>query len=78
MPSTRFDVLNAVDTLSSRRESATTDAVVSELLTIRADVAPQLIDARRAWLLVAAKLPDGQTEFELTDEGRAALMDQLQ
>ena len=75
MPSSRFDVLNAVETLTQRRTEATTDAIAAELATTRDDVAPQLAVAMRAGLLEAARRPDGQSDFALTPDGERFLAD---
>lgn len=79
MPTTRFDVLNALNILAERGQpSATADSVAADLATSRIDVLPQLIAAQRAGLVTAATRPDGITEFALTHAGRAAAIDGAQ
>jgi hypothetical protein len=68
-----FDILNALDTLATRQESATIESLALELGTTREDVAPQLMQAVRSDYASTAKRSDGISTFELTRQGAMAL-----
>jgi hypothetical protein len=74
MPSTTFDVLNALDTLSLRSNSCPTlDHIAGELLTDRFDVAPQIRAAIANGFVEDARSPSGVRCYGLTREGQRAL-----
>jgi hypothetical protein len=79
VPSSRTDVLSAVQTLGFRRERTTAQNVAIELGTTKEDVTPQLMAAYRAGLLTTERPSSGPPDdFLLTRDGERALADASQ
>lgn len=72
-------MLNAVQTLTYRRERTTPADVALELATTKEDVTPQLMAAYRDGLLAVERPPNGPPDdFLLTRDGERVLIDALQ
>lgn len=79
MPSSRIDVLRAVQTLTFGRERTTAQDVATELATTKADVTPELMAACRAGLLTTERPSSGPPDdFLLTRDGERVLANALQ
>jgi hypothetical protein len=76
MPSSQADVVNAVRTLTCRRERTTAQDVAIEPATTKAEVTLQLMAAYRAGLLTTERPSSGPPDdFLLTRDGERALAD---